>query len=116
MKMSEAIRKALTLAIEQIQGDYFVMDGDRVCACAAGQALIGAGIVTLEEVRAECANNLGVASPQWVEARVPDEWKRYTLRSGTVFVAAPLPWVVALNDDREHGLSVIAAKLEVLGG
>jgi hypothetical protein len=52
VKLSEAIRAALPLGIPQTKGTFFELDEEgRLCACAGGQALIGAGIVDIDTAR-----------------------------------------------------------------
>jgi hypothetical protein len=51
MKLSEAIRKGRKFGLPQGRGALFSVIDGQICACAMGQALLGAGLVSLTQAK-----------------------------------------------------------------
>ena len=103
MKISEAIEKALPLGIPQYVGAYFGLNEQgSLCACALGQAMIGAGIITpadAKELVQRAVVNYGADGYEADNTELDGEVTRVVEES----VAKPRAWAVRwpdTSDDR----------------
>lgn len=112
MKVSEAIKAALPLGLEQIEGDYYsISDDGKLCACAIGLALLGSGCMTQEHAKsiAETATS-SEHMAQLVMGHIPSEWVQSQDGGGS-----PHTLAVTLNDVEVMSMDRLVEELEERG-
>jgi hypothetical protein len=104
MKIHEAITEAQRLyGLPQAHGAYFKFDpNNRLCACALGQALLGAGVISKEEAFDYALGVGGIGCVGLVTSTWPNKNGQLSAEAGVAF---------NLNDHERLPLDVIVRRL-----